>query len=48
LMRVSAAGGTLEEFTHPNKTTTGLRHLWPVVLADGQTILLTLYDEKST
>lgn len=48
LMRVSAAGGTLEEFTHPDKKTTGFTHLWPVVLTDGKTLLLTLYDDKST
>ena len=48
LMRVSAEGGTLEEFTHPNGSTTGVTHLWPVVLADGKTMLLTLYDNKST
>jgi eukaryotic-like serine/threonine-protein kinase len=40
---VSADGGTPAEFTHPDSAHGETEHLWPVVLADGKTVLFTLW-----
>ena len=47
LSRLSAAGGAFQEFTNPDTAKGEMAHLWPVSLADGNTILFTIYDGKS-
>ena len=48
LLRVSAAGGTPEEFTKADSAHGVVDHLFPVVLEDGKTIIFVLYDGKGT
>src|SRR5262249_53566482 len=43
LLRVSAAGGTLREFTHVDRSNHELSHQRPRVLADGKTVLFTIW-----
>src|SRR5262249_58723589 len=43
LLRVNAAGGTLREFTHVDGSNRELSHQRPRVLADGKTVLFTIW-----
>jgi serine/threonine-protein kinase len=43
LFRVNPAGGALVPFTHIDSTRKELSHRFPRVLADGKTVLLTIY-----
>jgi eukaryotic-like serine/threonine-protein kinase len=43
LLRVNAGGGPLREFTHVDKTRRELSHQWPRLLADGKTVLFTIW-----
>jgi serine/threonine-protein kinase len=43
LFRVNPAGGALVPFTHVDTTRKELSHRFPRVLADGKTVLLTIY-----
>ena len=44
LARVSAAGGELVQFTRPDSSKNERDHLWPIVLADGKTVVFTLWS----
>jgi serine/threonine-protein kinase len=43
LLRVNAGGGPLREFTHLDATRRELSHQWPRILADGKTVLFTIW-----
>ena len=43
LLRVSAAGGTPREFTTVDRSNNEMSHQWPRVLADGRTVLFTIW-----
>jgi hypothetical protein len=44
LSHVSAAGGTLAQFTRPDTTKGELDHVWPIALPDGHTIVFTIWS----
>jgi serine/threonine-protein kinase len=44
LSRVSVAGGELAQFTQPDSGKGELDHLWPIGLADGKTIVFTIWS----
>jgi Tol biopolymer transport system component len=48
LLRISAAGGTLREFTKVDASNNELSHQWPRVLADGKTVLFTIWRGASS
>ncbi len=43
LSRLSAAGGGLIEFTHPDEHDQRAVHLWPVMANDGKTVVFAIY-----
>jgi Tol biopolymer transport system component len=43
LSRLSAAGGGLIEFTHPDEHDQHAVHLWPVMANDGKTVVFAIY-----
>jgi Tol biopolymer transport system component len=43
LSRLSAAGGGLTEFTHPDEHDQHAVHLWPVMANDGKTVVFAIY-----
>ena len=43
LARVSAAGGTLAEFTHPDTTRGQKQHVWPIAVPDGEHVVFTIW-----
>ena len=43
LQRVNAGGGQLREFTHVDAGRNELSHQWPRILADGKTVLFTIW-----
>lgn len=43
LAQVSASGGDLVEFTHPDSAKGETDHLWPIANPDGKTIAFTIY-----
>jgi eukaryotic-like serine/threonine-protein kinase len=47
LLRISAGGGRLREFTKVDATNNELSHQWPRVLADGKTVLFTIWHGSS-
>jgi serine/threonine-protein kinase len=44
LSRVSAAGGTPVEFTHPDTTKGERQHVWPIALPDGKAVVFTVWS----
>jgi Tol biopolymer transport system component len=48
LLRISAAGGTLREFTKVDPSNNELSHQWPRVLADGKMVLFTIWHGASS
>ena len=44
LLRISANGGTLQPLTRVDSTRKELSHEWPRVLADGRTVLFTIWN----
>jgi serine/threonine-protein kinase len=47
LLRIRAGGGTLREFTKVDPSNNELSHQWPRVLADGKTVLFTIWHGAS-
>jgi len=43
LARVSAAGGTMTEFTHPDTARREKQHVWPIALPDGEHVVFTIW-----
>jgi eukaryotic-like serine/threonine-protein kinase len=43
LSRVSAAGGTMTEFTHPDTARREKQHVWPIGLPDGEHVVFTIW-----
>jgi Tol biopolymer transport system component len=48
LLHVSAAGGALRELTKVDAANNELSHQWPKVLADGKTVLFTIWHGTSS
>jgi serine/threonine-protein kinase len=48
LLRIRAGGGTLQEFTKVDSSNNELSHQWPRVLADGKTVLFTIWHGASS
>jgi serine/threonine-protein kinase len=44
LSRVSAAGGTPVEFTHPDTTKGERQHVWPIALPDGKAVVFVVWS----
>ena len=44
LSRVSASGGTLQEFTRPDTSKGETDHLWPIAFPDGQKVVFTIWS----
>ncbi|HEX6316333.1 MAG TPA: hypothetical protein VFZ73_15795, partial [Gemmatimonadaceae bacterium] len=43
LARVSAAGGVMAEFTHPDTTKNERQHNWPIALPDGKHVVFAIW-----
>jgi serine/threonine-protein kinase len=43
LSRVSAAGGNLAEFTHPDTARKERQHVWPIGVPDGEHVVFTIW-----
>ncbi|HWP70313.1 MAG TPA: protein kinase, partial [Gemmatimonadaceae bacterium] len=43
LSRVSAAGGSLAEFTHPDTARKERQHVWPIGVPDGEHVVFTIW-----
>jgi serine/threonine-protein kinase len=43
LARVSAAGGTMAEFTHPDTAKGEKQHAWPIAMPDGEHVVFTIW-----
>jgi Tol biopolymer transport system component len=48
LLRISAAGGRLRELTKVDAANNELSHQWPKALADGKTVLFTIWHGSSS
>jgi serine/threonine protein kinase/Tol biopolymer transport system component len=44
LSKVSASGGALQEFTHPDTAKGETDHLWPIAFPDGKQVVFTLWS----
>ena len=44
LSRVSASGGSLQEFTRPDTSKGETDHLWPIGFPDGKTVVFTIWS----
>jgi serine/threonine-protein kinase len=44
LSRVSAAGGSLQEFTHPDSSKGETDHLWPIAFPDAKTVVFSIWS----
>ena len=44
LSRVSASGGTLQEFARPDTSKGETDYLWPIALPDGKTVVFTIWS----
>jgi serine/threonine-protein kinase len=44
LSRVSASGGALQEFTHPDTSKGETDHLWPIAFPDGKSVAFTIWS----
>jgi len=44
LSRVSAAGGELVEFTHPDQSNRQRTHVWPIVAPDNKTVVFAVWS----
>jgi serine/threonine-protein kinase len=44
LSRVSASGGSLQEFTKPDTTKGETDHLWPIAFPDGKLVVFTIWS----
>jgi eukaryotic-like serine/threonine-protein kinase len=43
LSRVSAAGGVMTEFTHPDSAKNARQHVWPIAVPDGEHVVFTIW-----
>jgi serine/threonine-protein kinase len=43
LARVSAAGGVMTEFTHPDSAKNEKQHVWPIAAPDGEHVVFTIW-----
>ena len=43
LARVSAAGGIMAEFTHPDTARKEKQHVWPIAVPDGEHVVFTIW-----
>jgi serine/threonine-protein kinase len=44
LSRVSASGGALQQFTHPDTSKGESDHLWPIAFPDGKSVVFTIWS----